>query len=356
MSPRVTRAVGGLAFAALVVAVAVLPAFVNDFKAQQYAYVAIYLIALLGLNVLTGYTGQISLGHGAFMAIGGYTTAILMAGNEQFGGPLGGGLKDVWTLPFAALVAGLFGFAFGLPALRLSGLYLALATFAFAVAMPSAVKRFEEWTGGGSGINLFGTPELTGSLTNVELFGWELTFNDWLYYLTWTVALLAFAVAWLILRGRTGRAFRAVRDSEIAAVSSGVSLARYKTLAFGISAAYAGVAGGLFAIANTFVNPDTFPIALSIFLLVGVVVGGLGALSGLVVGAIVIQFLPLWAQGEDLGALLPDRIIAETQKPGGPAIVYGVVLVLVMFVIPNGVSGLFHRAGQLVARARMRRT
>ncbi|HWQ23832.1 MAG TPA: branched-chain amino acid ABC transporter permease [Gaiellaceae bacterium] len=356
MSPRVTRAVGGLAFAALVVAVAVLPAFVNDFKAQQYAYVAIYLIALLGLNILTGYTGQISLGHGAFMAIGGYTTAILMAGNEQFGGPLGGGLKDVWTLPFAALVAGLFGFAFGLPALRLSGLYLALATFAFAVAMPSAVKRFEEWTGGGSGINLFGTPELTGSLTNVELFGWELTFNDWLYYLTWTVALLAFAVAWLILRGRTGRAFRAVRDSEIAAVSSGVSLARYKTLAFGISAAYAGVAGGLFAIANTFVNPDTFPIALSIFLLVGVVVGGLGALSGLVVGAIVIQFLPLWAQGEDLGALLPDRIIAETQKPGGPAIVYGVVLVLVMFVIPNGVSGLFRRAGQLLARARMRRT
>lgn len=356
MSPRLTRAAGAVAFAALVAAVAVLPAFVNDFKAQQYAYVAIYLIALLGLNILTGYTGQISLGHGAFMAVGGYTTAILMAGNEQFGGPFGGGVKDIWTLPLAGLVAGLFGLAFGLPALRLSGLYLALATFAFAVAMPSAVKRFEELTGGGSGINLFGTPELTGSLANVSVLGRELTFNDWLYYLTWTVALAMFALAWLILRGRTGRAFRAVRDSEIAAVSSGVSLARYKTLAFGISAAYAGVAGGLFAIANTFVNPDTFPIALSIFLLVGVVVGGLGGLSGLLFGAIFVYFLPLWAQGEDLGSLLPDRLIEETQKPGGPAVVYGVVLILVMFVIPNGVSGLFRRAGQLVARARLRRT
>ena len=108
------------------------------------SYVGIYLIALLGLNILTGYTGQISLGHGAFMAIGGYTTAILMAGNEQFGGPIAGGMKDVWTIPIAGLVAGLVGLAFGLPALRLSGLYLALATFAIAVAMPSTVKRFAE--------------------------------------------------------------------------------------------------------------------------------------------------------------------------------------------------------------------
>jgi hypothetical protein len=170
------------------------------------------------------------------MAIGGYTTAILMAGNEEFGGPLSGGMKDVWTLPIAGLVAGLFGLAFGLPALRLSGLYLALATFAIAVAMPSTVKRFEEFTGGGSGIQLFGTPELTGSIKNVEVFGWSLSPNDWMYYLAWSIALVAFAVAWLILRGRTGRAFRAVRDSETAAVSSGVSLARYKTLAFGVRA------------------------------------------------------------------------------------------------------------------------
>ena len=365
MTPRTTRLLGFAAFAALIVFVYALPAFISDFKAQQYAYVAIYLIALLGLNILTGYTGQISLGHGAFMAIGGYTTAILMAGNEQFGGPVGGGLKDVWTLPLAALVAGLVGLAFGLPALRLSGLYLALATFAIAVALPSAVKRFAEFTGGSSGINLFGLPELTGGLGNVEILGRELSFNEWLYYLCWTVALAAFAVAWLILRGRTGRALRAVRDSETAAVSSGISLARYKTLAFGISAAYAGLAGGLYATANTFVNPDTFPIALSIFLLIGVVVGGLGGLSGLLFGAIFVYFLPLWAQGQDLGSLLPgavvqgdvvelplvgDYVFKGTSAPGGPAVVYGIALILVMFVLPNGVGGLFRRAAQLLSR------
>jgi branched-chain amino acid transport system permease protein len=348
----VTRLTGFVSFAAFVVFVAVLPVFVSDFKAQQYAYVGIYLIALLGLNVLTGYTGQISLGHGAFMAIGGYTSAILMVGNEQFGGPVGGGLKDLWTVPVAGLVAGLVGLGFGIPALRLSGLYLALATFAVAVAMPPAVKRFEEFTGGGSGINLFGQKELTGGISGVDVFGGHLSFNDWLYYFCWTIALAAFALAWLILRGRMGRAFRAVRDSETAAVSSGVSLARYKTLAFGISAAYAGVAGALYAIANTFVNPDTFPIALSIYLLVGLVVGGLGGLSGLVAGAIFIEFLPLWAQGEDLGSHLPGFLVDETKKPGGPAIVYGAVLILLMFVLPSGVGGLFRRIGQALTRRR----
>lgn len=366
MKPRELRIIGFAAYAAFAAFVLVLPQFVSDFKARDYAYVGIYLIALLGLNILTGYTGQISLGHGAFMAIGGYTTAILMAGNEQFGGPVGGGLQDVWTLPFAGLVAGIFGLAFGLPALRLSGLYLALATFAIAVAFPSTVKRFEEFTGGGQGIQLFGLPELTGSNAAVgddpnapatfKLLGLTFTQNDWLYYLAWTIALAAMAVAWLIVRGRTGRAFRAVRDSETAAVSSGVSLAKYKTLAFGISAAFAGVAGGLFAIATAFVNPDAFPIALSIYLLVGIVVGGLGGLSGLVFGAIFIAFLPLWAQGQDLGSLLPDRIIEETQKQGGPAIVYGVVLILLMFVLPNGVGGVFRRIGQAIGSRRHSRS
>ena len=147
-----------------------------------------------------------------------------------------------------------------------------------------------------------------------------------------------------------------MRDSETAAVSSGVSLARYKTLAFAVSAAYAGVAGGLFALASAFVNPDTFPVALSIFLLVGIVVGGLGRLSGLVVGAIFVQFLPLWAQGQDVGSLLPDRIIEETQKPGGPAIVFGAVLILLMFILPNGVAGLFQRVGQLISSRRYTRS
>jgi branched-chain amino acid transport system permease protein len=328
-------------FVALTAAVLVVPAFVTDFRAQQFAYVGIYTVALIGLNVLTGYTGQISLGHGAFMAIGGYTTALLMAGNAQFGQSglfgIGGGMKDIWTIPIAGCVAGVAGFLFGLPALRLSGLYLALATFAIAVATPAVLKNFEEFTGGGSGINLFGLPELTASISPAHVAGFELNFNNYLYYLSWAVALGLYVVAWLFLRGRTGRAFRAVRDSETAAVSSGVSLARYKTLAFGVSAAYAGVAGSLFAIATTFVNPDTFPIALSIFLLVGVVVGGLGSLLGPIVGAVFIQFMPLWAQ-------------QVSKSPGAPAVVYGVVVILLMFVLPTGASGLLRRVGVLAGR------
>jgi branched-chain amino acid transport system permease protein len=313
-----------LAFVALAVVVFALPAFVNDFRAQQFAYVGIYLVALVGLNILTGYTGQISLGHGAFMAIGGYTSAILMVDH---------GVKDIVTIPIAIVVSGAVGVLFGLPAARLSGLYLALATFAIAVATPSVLKRFEGFTGGGSGINLFGTPELTASLTPVRIVGFELNFNNWLYYLSWTVALVAYVSGWLILRGRTGRAFRAVRDSETAAVSSGVDLTRTKVLAFGISAAYAGAAGALFAIATTFVNPDAFPVALSIFLLVGVVVAGLGSLTGLIVGAVFIQFMPLWAQ-------------SISKSPGAPAVVYGVILILVVLALPGGASGLVSRLAQ----------
>jgi branched-chain amino acid transport system permease protein len=315
-------------FAVLAAVVLVLPAFLSDFRAQQFAYVGIYLTALTGLNVLTGYTGQISLGHGAFMAIGGYTTAILMTNH---------GVKDIWTIPLAVLVAGTAGFLFGLPALRLAGLHLALATFAIAVATPAVLKKFEGFTGGGSGKNLFGTPELTASTSPVRFLGLELNFNNWLYYLSWGVALVGYVLAWLLLRGRTGRALRALRDSETAAVSSGVSLARYKTLAFGVSAAYAGAAGALFAIATTYVNPDTFPVSLSIFLLVGVVVAGLGSLTGLIAGAVFIQFLPLWAQN-------------VSKSPGAPAVVYGVVLILVMLVLPGGFSGLVGRIGFLTSR------
>ncbi len=326
MTRPTARALG--TFAVLAAVIYVLPAFVSDFRAQQFSYVGVYLLALVGLNVLTGYTGQISLGHGAFMAVGGYTAAILMTDH---------GVKDIWTIPIAAVVAGIAGFLFGIPALRLSGIYLALATFAIAVATPAVIKKFEGFTGGGSGINLFGTPELTASLVPVHVLGFELNFNNWLYYLSWTTALVGYVLAWLLLRGRTGRAFRAVRDSETAAVSSGVSLARYKTLAFGVSAAYAGAAGALFAIATTFVNPDTFPVALSIILLVGVAVGGLGSLVGLVAGAIFIQFLPLWAQ-------------SVSKSPGAPAVVYGAILIVVMFVLPGGVAGLLARLGSLTSR------
>jgi branched-chain amino acid transport system permease protein len=356
-------------------AVYLLPRFVSDFRAQQFAYVGIYFTALLGLNLLTGITGQISLGHGAFMLIGGYTTAILMSNQdpplELAGHLFTNDMTDYWTIPIAGLVAGLAGFLFGFPALRLTGLYLALATFAVAVAAPAVVKKFDTFTGGGGGINLFDVEGRTGravtdpvtfeTVEGVDIFGFHLdmSFNDWLYYLCWTVALVMFAGAWLMLRGRFGRSLRAVRDSELAAASSGVNLARYKTLAFGISAFYAGVAGSLLAIATTFVNPDTFPVTLSIFLLVGVVVGGLGSLWPLVFGAIFIHFMQIeWAQRAE--AVIPDFIPIlgkiDTDLPGAPAVAFGVILILIMLAFPGGAAGLIRdlqgRAARRYHRAR----
>ena len=314
-----------------------LPRFISDFRAQQFAYVGIYFIALLGLNLLTGITGQISLGHGAFMLIGGYTTAILMSNQdpplELLGHQFTGDMRDIWTIPIAGLVAGFVGFLFGFPALRLTGLYLALATFAIAVATPAVVKKFARLHRGRRrdqplrrsrpGRRSSRSPIRSRSRRRtipIKILGIEIpSFNEWLYYLCWTIALVMFGVAWLLLRGRFGRTLRAVRDSELAAASSGVNLARYKTLAFGISAFYAGVAGSLLAIATTFVNPDTFPIALSIFLLVGVVVGGLGSLWPLVFGAIFIHFMQIeWAQRMEnvIPDFLPILGDIDTDAPG----------------------------------------
>jgi branched-chain amino acid transport system permease protein len=357
-------------FALAAVAVFLLPRFVSDFRAQQFAYVGIYFIALLGLNLLTGITGQISLGHGAFMLIGGYTTAILMSNQdpplELFGHAFTSDVRDIWTIPLAGLVAGLAGFLFGFPALRLSGLYLALATFAIAVAAPAVVKKFEGFTGGGGGVILFELETRTQSKSvtdpvtfeskelGIDILGINIpTFNEWLYYLCWTLALAMFGLAWLLLRGRFGRTLRAVRDSELAAASSGVNLARYKTLAFGISAFYAGVAGSLLAIATTAVYPETFPITLSIFLLVGVVVGGLGSLWPLVFGAIFIHFMQIeWAQRTE--AVIPDFIPIlgdiDTDLPGAPAVAFGVVLILIMLAFPAGAAGLLRTLGSLATR------
>ena len=317
-----------------------MPRVLSDFRASQAALVGVYFVALLGLNVLTGLSGQISLGHGAFMAIGGYTTAILISdqGLELFGHTFSSDLRDIYTIPIAGLVAGLAGLLFGLPALRLTGLYLALATFAVAVALPSVLRKAETLTGGGTGINLFGLPRLSGLGVEVKALGRTLTYNDWLYYLTWSIAVVLFVAVWILLNGRVGRALRAIRDSEIAAASSGVSPAFYKTLAFGVSAFYAGVAGSLYALVITFVNPDTYPVLLSIFLVVGLVVGGLGSMWTLVFGGIFIVFMPEVAQ-------------EVSKSPGAPAIVYGAVLILLMFVLPTGVGGLVRRLfGPLTSR------
>jgi branched-chain amino acid transport system permease protein len=362
--------VRGLLFVAAAAVVFLLPRFMSDFRAQQLAYVGIYFIALLGLNVLTGITGQISLGHGAFMLIGGYTTAILVSHSEPplelLGHQFSADVRDIWTIPLAGLIAGVVGFLFGFPALRLHGLYLALATFAVAVAAPAIVRKFSGFTGGGGGINFFASEARTKSQittdpitfeqveSDISILGLAIpSFNEWLYYLCWTIALAMFGIAWLLLRGRLGRSLRAIRDSELAAASSGVDLARYKTLAFGISAFYAGIAGSLLAIATTFVNPETFPITLSIFLLVGVVVGGLGSLWPLVFGAVFIHFMQIeWAQRAE--AVVPDFIPVlgdiDTDLPGAPAVAFGVVLILIMLAFPGGAAGLIRTVRGLTTR------
>ena len=324
------RAIGiglGLLVAAAVLAVyAVAPRFVSDFHSRDLAHAGVFFIAIVGLNLLTGYTGQISLGHGALMAVGAYTTAALVV-HEHW--------RDVWTIPVAGLAAGVVGFLIGLPALRLSGLYLALATFAFAVAMPSLLRKFSGLTGGGQGLRLLEQAPLqvTGLSGTVTVFGHSMTQNHFLYYLTWAIGLVGFLVMWLIVRGRLGRVFRAVRDSEVAAASTGIDLARYKTLAFAISGVYAGVAGSLLAIQDEIVNPLTFTFLLSILLLVGAVVGGLGSLPGMVLGALFVQYLP-------------DASTRVSSAPGVPDFVYGAAIILVMILLPSGAGGLLRRLAE----------
>jgi len=300
------------AFALGVLVLIVLPFILTDFRTVQLATVGAYFVAILGLDVLTGHSGQISLGHGAFMAVGAYTTAILMANH---------GVRDVWTIPIAAGVAGVIGLLAGVPALRLSGLYLALATFGIAVVLPTILKKFDHFTGGSTGITLFGKPAQTGHGVGI----WGLTNNQWLYALTWTVGGFGFLIAWWLLDSRFGRSLRAIRDSELAATAYGVNRAKYKVLAFGVSAAFAGVAGALFAINVAYVAPDTFPIQLSLYLLVGAVVGFFGSIWGAVFGALLIQFLP------DIVGLIPH---VDTKQAGPTTLFFGLVLVVLMLVLP----------------------
>jgi branched-chain amino acid transport system permease protein len=311
---------------AILVAYAFAPRLVSDFHSRDLAEAGIFFIAIVGLNLLTGYTGQISLGHGALMAVGGYTTAALMV-HEHW--------RDVWTIPLAGLAAGVVGFLIGLPALRLSGLYLAMATFAFAVAMPSLLRKFSGLTGGGQGLRMLEDAplQITGLSGTVTIFGHSMTQNHFLYYLAWGIGLVGFLIAWLLVRGRVGRTLRAVRDSEVAAASAGINLAWAKTFAFTISGVYAGIAGALLAIQNEIVNPLSFTFLLSILLLVGVVVGGLGSLPGMVVGAFFVEYLP-------------DLSTRVSTAPGVPDFVYGAAIILVMILLPTGAGGLLKRVAR----------
>jgi branched-chain amino acid transport system permease protein len=296
-----------LVAAVLIVTVA-LPWFLSDFHVFQATQMLIYAIAILGLNLLTGYNGQISLGHGAFYAIGAYAVAILMVRYE---------VPYVIALPVAAIVCFVVGFLFGLPALKLEGHYLALATFALALAVPQLLRypAFEKWTGSVQGV-FVNKPEAP--------LGLPLDADRWLYYFTLAVTALAFLFAANLLRGRVGRAITAIRDHPVAAETMGINISLYKAVTFGVSALYTGLAGGLSAIVIQFIAPDSFTMFLSIFLLVGVVIGGVGSIPGAFIGAAFIVITP--------------NLAADVSKAATGA-VYGLFLIVFMYVIPNGAWG-----------------
>jgi branched-chain amino acid transport system permease protein len=311
----------------LLVAACALPFLLGNYRVFQLTLVWVYAIALLGLNMLTGYNGQISLGHGSFYAIGAYVAAILM---DKLGLPY-------WaTIPAAGAVCLVAGFLFGLPALRLEGLYLAVATLALAVATPQILKHkaLEHWTGGVQGIVII-KPDPPAWLPL------KLSQDQWLYFFTLFWVIVLFVIGWNLLRGRVGRAMVAIRDQPVAAQAMGVNTALYKSLTFGVSAMYTGIAGALGAIAVQFVAPDSFGLFLSLSLLIGIVIGGLASISGAIYGALFIQFVPN---------------IADQISKAAPWAIFGVFLIVFMYLMPTGVAGFVRIvAGKAKSRRAARR-
>ncbi|MDA0180178.1 branched-chain amino acid ABC transporter permease [Solirubrobacter phytolaccae] len=300
-----------IAWIVLLVLAILLPFFFSSYRVTQFTLVLAYAVAALGLNLLLGYSGQISLGHGAFFALGAYVTAILVAKS---------GWPHLATIPVAAAICAAAGFAVGIPALRLHGLYLALVTLGLAVATPQLIKRFDGLTGGTQGLAA-PSPSVPGFLD-------FLADDQWLYLLNLAILVPMFVLAAGLVRGRVGRALVTVRDNPIAAKTFGVDLAAYKTRAFAVSAAYAGVAGSMFTITVGFVAPESFGFALSFSFLAAVVVGGLATVAGAIFGALFIEFVPVYAA--DVNEALA-------------AVIYGGVLILFMYVLPTGVVGLARR-------------
>lgn len=311
-SARARRRLGlSLALSALLV----LPFLLSDYRVFQLTLVIATAIALLGLNLLTGFNGQISLGHGAFFAIGSYCTAILI---ERASLPY-------WLAIPAAGVACLgFGMLFGLPALRLEGLYLALATYALGVALPQLLKYrgIEQFTGGVQGTTL---------IKPSPPFGLPISSDRWLYLLSLAILVVFLLGAHNLLKSHAGRAIVAIRDQPIAAAAMGVDVARYKTITFGVSAMCTGVAGALHALAVQFIAPDSFSF-ISLDLLVGIVVGGLASLPGAIYGALFIRFLPL---------------VTEELSKSVTGAIYGLVMIVCILWMPFGIAGFI---AQLSAR------
>lgn len=288
--------------AATLVVLAVLPLVLSGVHTMRLATVGAYVVAVLGLDLLVGQARQASLGQGAFMAVGGYMSAILVAHH---------GVRDLWTIPIAGAVAGAVGLAAGVPALRLRGSSFALATLGLAIAIPAILVRFNHFTGGRSGMPLAGR---------------TVSDTDALYALTWIVAAVLFLATWGLLASRFGRAVRAVRDNERGAAAAGIGRSRYLVAAFVLASAYAGVAGALLAIDAGGVRPGTFPILLSFYLLAGAVVGGLGSIWGALVGALLVEF------AADLVGAFPH---IGAGRAGPATFALGALVVLLMLGVPS---------------------
>jgi len=308
--PMLSKRLSGLVL--ILLAAAGLVFMAKGYVLFQVSMMLAYVVALVGLNILTGYNGQISLGHGAFFAVGAYTVGILIDRAQ---------VSYLIAVPAAGLVCLAVGYIFGRPALKLQGLYLALATFTLGVVTPQLLKykHLEPWTGGVGGIVLI-KPDAP--------FDLPLNADQWFFIYTLIVTAVMVWLARNLIDSGSGRALRAIRDHEMAAESMGVDNRHYKSMAFGVSAAFTGVGGGLSALAVQFVSPDSFTMFLSISLLVGMVVGGVGTLWGAFFGAAFIMFVPGLAES-----------ISKDAAWG----VYGLVLILFMFIMPGGVMGLLSR-------------
>lgn len=318
MSPGRLRALGWIALAVAAIAV---PFLFGSFRVGQFTQVLCYAVAILGLNVLVGFSGQISLGHGAFFGLGAYAGAVLIT-DANF--------PHLLTVPVAGLLGLIAGYAFGLPALRVRGLYLALLTLGLAVAFPPVIKRLEGLTGGAQGINV-AQPEPIAGLAS----------DQWIYFLTLAVVAPLFLAVANLMRSRVGRALITVRDAELAGKTMGVDLARYKTAAFAVSAAYAAIGGALYVFTVGFVSPESFTLTQSISFLAAVVVGGLATVSGAIFGALFIVLVPEYAADV-------DEALA--------GVIYGAVLIAFMFVERNGIVGLGRRIWRLGQRRGGRQT
>jgi branched-chain amino acid transport system permease protein len=309
--PRADRDWKLFAFKAVVVVVVAgvlywLPTYYQSYRVQQFNEVIFLSIAVLGLGLLTGFNGQISLGHGAFFGIGAYTTAILVTDH---------GWSYLATFPVGALIAFVLGALVGVPALRIKGLYLALTTLAFATTFTLVIKRYSSITGGTQGkvVPRFQVP----SWSNLER-------DQFTYYLFLIIAVVLFVLARNLVKSRVGRALIAVRDNEVAAEVVGVNLAAYKVMTFGLSAALAGIAGSMSVIHNPFVDANSFTINKSIEFLAALVIGGAATIFGPIIGAAFVVFVPEYSK--DINPALSQ-------------VVYGGLLIVLMLVLPGGIMG-----------------